>query len=391
MTDIELGELDIVDKNNASNTTVYDDVTESQHLSSTDDLLRVEAKGCMGCLERIPLAVKLMVMISVSLFGFAFFGLTVLTTNSLDVIHAKAAKNGVTLMKALDQYVTALQYERIFSNAYIVFDTNAAGWSRAVVYQQQVDEIRDNLYKNEFPRFKKKYGVNFTQVLEPLQIIESQVTVTREKAYNLSVPVEDNYSYYMDYIASVINIQSRMQRLANLGSRGANYLLYTRYIEVEEGIRNYGGLVHSIQTISLDTVAGLSGLSDSKRELLNAWSQTTDDETLQLFNDTVKPPDTLAYTSNIVLDTTRTQFPALFPLDMDPLQFVNISSQYIESLRVIRKKLVNDMNEEQSDAFKQAVITIAVFTIFLALFGVLTILFAIGTVSIILDEYRKLY
>jgi hypothetical protein len=44
------------------------------------------------------------------------------------VVRAKVGKNAVSLISTLEKYVTALQYERIYSNAYIVVDTTLLGW-----------------------------------------------------------------------------------------------------------------------------------------------------------------------------------------------------------------------------------------------------------------------
>jgi hypothetical protein len=381
-------ELDEYNDHGTTTTTAYDEKTD---VYSTDDLLRAEGSGCLGAIEKIPLPIKLIVMIFVSLLGLVFFGLTVLVYNSIDVRHAREVKTAAVFMRTVGYYLTNLQYERAQSGALLLYNGTIADIPDLQDYMDKVDNYRSQVKNTYYPMLKSKYGDEFTSVIDPLySYYESSLLVNRQRVLNKTVTATASVDFYTAMIAQLIKLQSKMLALTELGSQGHNYVYFTRLIEAEEYRKSVAFLVFStrrVQTRQLVNYSGYKALADSLRA---AWKESAPASIQQVYNETIIVPSITQEADAYILDLTKTTYPAILPIVPDPAAYARNMSLMLDTHRAVNTYLLDKMYNDQVKTVNRSVTIIVVFTFLEVVFTVLSIVTAIVFATTIIGPWVRL-
>jgi hypothetical protein len=196
----------------------------------SEDLLQLHGKGCCGCLERVPVWVKLLIICGLSIFAFVLVSLINILNN---VVYINTATMNTNFMKgsnAAAAYSFAVSLERREAVRFIILGDNKNSLENAISW---TTSNGTKLRRTEFN------GFNPADDFKTMRTYEQQLPAIRDQVFNNSTMIDVEavdyfYQQHAESVVSILNDYSDAAKLMNV--LGQSLSLFATLSHVSTGV-----------------------------------------------------------------------------------------------------------------------------------------------------------
>jgi hypothetical protein len=193
--------------------TTSDSALREDELDAENNLLRQSGTGFIGCMERIPLPIKLIILVALSTVGVILLTIGLVVIEGDILTTATTTNTYIQNILPLDSFAKCIRAEREASTIYISYDRRTADLPRVLENQKCADSLAPTVralyptyldsagsYRNEAQAFIDSIEKFYDTLKYARSIVLSSTDAEKDLLF-----VRDFYTNYIDAVLLVSN------------------------------------------------------------------------------------------------------------------------------------------------------------------------------------------
>jgi class 3 adenylate cyclase len=358
-------------------------LTQDDTLSDpfSDELVLIETKGFIGLLERVPLSVKLTMMITVSLLGLLAVAIFLIAVEGVNIHGAKQELKFVSVAQLVSNAMNNVQSQRHYCDRNIVDSTSQTiGYLETYVNDgASILSALDSLYQSyaNDPTMQNVIAQYFTY--------RNQLPVYVASCYNQNITADQAISYYYNLTDSMWAVLVRLNYYYGVTIASDNFVVILRATDMQSLIRTLGSNAYdpskttNIGTMTTSEYSLYSKFIGERDIALKIWMWHSSQTDINYFeqNGQIAVAEATAL-ENYLLTSLNftdnlanvTEPPSLQSVSWDSVSYIRLNQFYALQTRVLNE-LVNASNASRGQAIGLIVgaIIVAIFFFIVVLFS----------------------
>lgn len=367
---------------------------------SNDEFLKVHGKGLCGVLERIPLQVKIALVILTSFIGFCVLGTCLIVLLSNNLKNAKLSRNFQSLATDMGQMINAIQEEREISNNYLETEK---GTQSSEILLRKLDELYEKTdisvqkTKSDVIRYRlkshKEMGENLIKVENAYVLMQNY----RQQILARNMTTTFSFYNYKGIVSTMIDLIGRFSiKIPNI----ASYITMVRLIEAEYGVKSTGSLASLQKTMPFTRVRSMTRFSGSAEDYLQHWLSVADERFVQMYEDfgvpglasKIKPLVEYTLGTTVVANVT-TYYSGPVPYNIPDFNGTEWAALYISKIGYMKQvegAILDDLKKKADQSLSESITFIVVIVVAILFFSILCASFSLLFALTIVAPWKRL-
>lgn len=340
-------------------------MNEIQQSSQSEDYLKIDSKGIIGCCERIPVVAKLVAITAAGSLVIIAFSIWLIVLNSLSLVSAVQTKTYADAYYSASSLVASLQLER----------------TQMVIWATPSDETWA-AYKNSMLVTDKELSIfdSFTYWENPTELSQEKLALVRE-----AVGIQDPMSIFFRYGAildAVLSLISDKTKRVPTSSFTQSHLIFIQYRETRGILRGLAILSFSNTNHSKNSdYYHYYEIAYNQRDKMHKlFMNMASDSIISFINTNFY--STSEYQVNAKMEYDALNAPIeLFCNSSNVKLYASISAILASYLQLVFEKIQSELSTTTAQSY-----TIAMISVFLIIFLSLVAMLVFACLSFLLSQ-----
>lgn len=331
-------------QSNENDTTFTEGIMEDDE---TEDFLKVETSGCLGLLEGVPLNVKLLFMILISLLSIVCLAIW------LNVNLSFAVKDATTDLEYSTRYYTivanylgALQDEQQAAITYLL--SNRTSDFSDTIADTKVKQIEYNTF---IAQQGSSYAATIQQVISSVEKTTISLEEQRDKIQNKSTSAVQAWSQYVSLMDKLLLLFFKLVTVRTVEPEILSYTLFLNVYHCFANSKSLGTIVFSNKALVENSEKLFVSIIAQRRSLSATWSAAASEENHEAFDAIVDSSkmSTMENMERVALTSGAKQW------NISVSDWNSNTTAILSSLSDIASDLTKDVTKDSVNRLRQSV------------------------------------